>query len=209
MYWCLTSLRQGLTIASALRGSPLCPRGLVWDSCPGPRPLVTIPRGLVLCTINWLSRMRDGASMAEAVTSSTDDFKVLAWRNYVRRLEGKEALISTMDNTWTGHWARDLNCNLPELFLYSKSDIYTSYRYGWKYLSLYCPNKTISLSCSRHLESEVIPARRDKALSLTVKRWDKSPHVSHLRAHRREYEQTIQQFLYQCCSLKHRNIETT
>ena len=80
--------------------------------------------------------------MAEAVTSSTDDFKVLAWRNYVRRLEGKEALISTMDNTWTGHWARDLNCNLPELFLYSKSDIYTSYRYGWKYVSLHSLNKT-------------------------------------------------------------------
>ena len=37
-------------------------------------------------------------SMAEAVTSSADDFKVLAWRNYVRRLEGEEALISTMDN---------------------------------------------------------------------------------------------------------------
>ena len=75
-------------------------------------------------------------SMAEAVTSSADDFKVLAWRNYIRRLEGEEALISTMDNTWTGHWARDLDCHLPELFLYSKSDIYTSYKYGLICLSV-------------------------------------------------------------------------
>ena len=106
---------QGLTIASALQDSPLNPRGLVWDSCPGPRPHVTIPKGLVLCIINWLSRMRDGMSLVEAVRSSADDFRVLAWRNYLRRLRGQEALISTMDNTWTGAWARDLNCHLPTM----------------------------------------------------------------------------------------------
>ena len=119
---------QGLTIASALQDSPLNPRGLVWDSCPGPRPHVTIPKGLVLCLINWLSRMRDGMSLVEAVRSSADDFRVLAWRNYIRRLRGQEALISTMDNTWTGAWARDLNCHLPELFLYSKTDFYIPYK---------------------------------------------------------------------------------
>ena len=50
----------------------------------------------------------------------------------------------------------------------------------------------------RHLESEVIPARRIKAESLTIKRWDKSPHVGHLRAHKEEYERTIEMFLTQC-----------
>ena len=119
---------QGLTIASALKDRPLNPRGLVWDSCPGPRPRVTIPKGLVLCIINWLSRMRDGMSLVEAVRSSADDFRVLAWRNYLRRLRGQEALISTMDNTWTGAWARDLDCRLPELFLYSKTDFYIPYK---------------------------------------------------------------------------------
>ena len=51
---------------------------------------------------------------------------------------------------------------------------------------------------SRHLELEVIPARLKKAQSLIVKRWDKSPHVGHLRAHKEEYEQTIEKFLKQC-----------
>ena len=51
---------------------------------------------------------------------------------------------------------------------------------------------------SRHLELEVIPARLKKAESLIVKRWDKSPHVGHLRAHKEEYEQTIEKFLKQC-----------
>ena len=35
-----------------------------------------------------------------------------------------------MDDTWTGAWARDLACSLPELFLYSKSDFYTPYKYA-------------------------------------------------------------------------------
>ena len=34
-----------------------------------------------------------------------------------------------------------------------------------------------------------------KAASLTVKRWDKSPHVGHLRAHKAEYEKEIEKFL--------------
>ena len=69
---------------------------------PGPRPRVTIPKGLVLCIINWMSRMRDGMSMSEAVSSSWDDFYTLAWKNYLRRMGGQEALISTMNGTWTG-----------------------------------------------------------------------------------------------------------
>ena len=82
-------------------------------------------------------------SVGEAVRSSWDDFRVLAWQvnslfvlynrldremlhqNYVRRLRGEECKISTMNNTWTGHWARDLRCHLPELFLYSKYDMAT------------------------------------------------------------------------------------
>jgi len=165
---------QGLSIASMIHGAPFYPQGIVWDSCPGPRPKVTIPRGMVLCIINWLSRMRDGMSMVEAVRSSSDDFYHLAWRNYLRRLRGEETVISTMDNVWTGYWARDLNCHLHELFLYSKTDFYTPYK---------------------HLETEVIPVRQSKSKSLIVKRWDKSPHVGHLRAHKTEYKQNIEHFL--------------
>ena len=119
---------QGLSIASITHGAPFYPQGIVWDSCPGPRPKVTLTRGLILCIINWMSRMRDGMSMTEAVRSSGDDFYHLAWKNYLRRLRGQETVISTMDNVWTGFWARDLQCKLPELFLYSKSDFYIPYK---------------------------------------------------------------------------------
>ena len=119
---------QGLSIASVIQGAPLYPQGIVWDSCPGPRPHVTIPRGLILCIINWMSRMRDGMSMGQAVSSSGDDFYHLAWKNYLRRLRGEETVISTMDNIWTGYWARDLKCSIHEMFLYSKSDFYTPYK---------------------------------------------------------------------------------
>ena len=37
-------------------------------------------------------------------------------------------MISTMNDIWTGYWARDLNCHLPEMFLYSKTDFYTPYK---------------------------------------------------------------------------------
>jgi len=47
---------QGLSLALASLQQPFSPKGIVWDSCPGPRPVVTIPKGLVLCIINWLSR---------------------------------------------------------------------------------------------------------------------------------------------------------
>ena len=60
---------QGLNIATFSQGFPLTPRGVVWDSCPGPRPVVTIPKGLVLCIINWMSRMRDGMSVGKAVAT--------------------------------------------------------------------------------------------------------------------------------------------
>ena len=34
-----------------------------------------------------------------------------------------------MGGVWCGHWARDLVHTGPELFLYSKTDFYTPYKY--------------------------------------------------------------------------------
>ena len=59
---------------------------------------------------------------------SYDDFRVLAWQNYWRRLRGEECVISTMQDTWVGYWVRDLNCSIVEHFLYSKSDFYIPYK---------------------------------------------------------------------------------
>merc|ERR1711936_1439887 len=118
--------------------------------------------------------MRDGMNLAQAVSSSYLDFRDLAWRNYVRRLQGLPTKISTMDSVWAGYWARDIKLSVPELFLYSKTDFYTPYKY---------------------LESDVIPRRREVAKSVTVHRWDKSPHVGHLRTHNKEYMELIEKFL--------------
>ena len=67
-------------------------------------------------------------SLGKAVASSYDDFRVLAWQNYVRRLRGEERVISTMEDTWVGYWVRDLHCEVHEQFLYSKSDFYIPYK---------------------------------------------------------------------------------
>jgi len=37
--------------------------------------------------------------------------------------------------------------------------------------------------------------RKKLAEKVTVKRWDKSPHVGHLRAHTKDYTEEIKQFL--------------
>jgi len=165
---------QGLSLALASQEIPFKPAGIVWDSCPGPRPVVTIPRGLVLCIINWLSRMRDGMPLWQAVTSSGRDFKDLAWDNYILRMKGQETVISTMEGTWTGYWARDQQLGAKELFLYSKSDFYIPYKY---------------------LEESVIPVRKKLTKEVRVRRWEKSPHVGHLRANTKDYTEEIKQFL--------------
>ena len=67
-------------------------------------------------------------SLGRALTSSYQDFRDLAFNNYLRRLRGLPTVISTMDNTWTGYWARDYKYSIQELFLYSKSDFYTPYK---------------------------------------------------------------------------------
>ena len=120
---------QGLTIAAEVKDKDFKPSGIVWDSCLGPRPKVTIPRTMILTAINWLSRMRDGMTLAEAVRSSATDFRDLGWRNFLRRLKGLEAKISCMNDIWAGYWARDLKTNAHELLIYSKTDLYVPSTY--------------------------------------------------------------------------------
>lgn len=164
---------QGLHRSAITNKSPLPISGIVWDSCPGPRPVVTIPKGFVLCAINWLSRMRDGMGFGGALTSSYKDFIDLAWNNYIRRLKGEECLLSLIDKTWCGHWARDLDTKGPELFLFSENDIYMP---------------------SKWLKEGVIPYR-EKGRDVTAMCWEKSTHVAHIKDHREEYFKHIQQFV--------------
>jgi hypothetical protein len=61
---------QGVHKIAAERGLSLDIRGSVMDSCPGPRPKVTLPRVMALTLVNWFCSMRDGVSPAEAVYDS-------------------------------------------------------------------------------------------------------------------------------------------
>jgi len=166
---------QGLSVAADLRGDPFNPSAIVWDSCPGPYPIVTLPRTVVLTAINWLARMRDGMNLRQAITSSAVDFRDLGWKNFIRRYRyGLDSKISTMDETWCGYWARDHPLDVPQLYIYSKSDFY-------------CPWSNI--------ETNVLPARRKIVKDLTVLKFHKSPHVGHLRANGETYRQHIKQLV--------------
>jgi hypothetical protein len=85
--------------------------------------------------------------------------------------------LSLMNETWAGHHYRDLKGRRwPELFFYSKTDFYLP----WKYL-----------------EKEVLEPRRLAGRDVSAICWTKSPHVSHLRAHKEEYESAVLDFVYE------------
>jgi len=165
---------QGLSIAASFAGSDFKPAGIIWDSCPGPRPHVTMPRMVVLTAINWLARMRDGMTLSQAITSSYIDFRDLGLKNFARRMQGLETKISCMEEVWAGYWARDLKSDVPELFIHSESDYYVSAKY---------------------IESDVLPHRRQNAKEVTVCKFGKSPHVGHLRVHKDVYTRHVQQLV--------------
>ena len=52
-------------------------------------------------------------------------------------LQGLETKISCMNDVWAGFWARDLKTHVPELIIYSKSDIYVPYKHIEVFVCLY------------------------------------------------------------------------
>jgi len=167
---------QGLSIACEARGLALSPVGIVWDSCPGPGPLLTIFRSFAFSFIVIFSRMRDRMGLGRAIVSSYADIRDNVWRNFLRKLRGLEAEISTMDGVWSGFWARALPVPAREVFIFSNNDFWTPCKY---------------------VLEECIPDRRSVAKSVAVLHLDKSPHVGHLKSHPGEYSQSIQHMLEQ------------
>jgi hypothetical protein len=55
----------------------------------------------------------------------------------------------------------------------------------------------LSLSV-RYLEAEVLPVRRELALSTVLCRLDRSPHVGHLKQNRALYVKHLEQFISGC-----------
>ena len=69
-------------------------RGVVWDSCCGPRPQVTAARIPVYMLINYMCSKKDGLSNWGAVYSS---YRLLMDRGYpglLARLKGEELPLS-------------------------------------------------------------------------------------------------------------------
>jgi len=165
---------QGLQLAT--RGK-LDVRGVVWDSCPGPRPEITVPRVAALLAVNWYCARKDGLNSTDAAVSSYRLLIDRGWPNLVRRLQGKQLELSVIQGVWAGHFGRDhfqLHKEVAELFLFSNTDYYLPQKY---------------------LESEVLEKRRREGARFSATRFSGSAHVQHLRKHPAKYEAAVVDFL--------------
>jgi len=165
---------QGLSLALARQGAELDIRGVVWDSCPGPCPEVTLPRIMAILIVNWVCCMRDGTGAVRGVHNSWRLLRDRVWPNYLRKLKGLPVELNFTGGEWYGHFGRDHPPPTPELFLYSKTDFYLPWRY---------------------LEEEVLSLREGRDSKAV--RWDKSSHVSHYKTHKQEYANHVLDFVYE------------
>lgn len=166
---------QGLDLST--RAARLDIRGVVWDSCPGPRPEITIPRVAALLAVNWFCARKDGDNVPEALRSCYKLLVDRGWPNYLRKLQGLPVDLSLMEGVWAGYFGRDhylQYSNIPELFLYSNKDFYVSAKY---------------------LEKEVIDRRREAGSNFSAVRFQGSHHVQHYRKHKDQYEAAVKDFL--------------
>lgn len=63
---------QGMMVSNAesSRMERIRIRGVVWDSCPGPRPEITVPRVAALMLVNYFCCRRDKMTVQDSVYSS-------------------------------------------------------------------------------------------------------------------------------------------
>jgi len=166
---------QGMDIAT--KSSRLDIRGVVWDSCPGPRPEITLPRVAALLAVNWFCARKDGSTQSEALRSCYRLLMDRGWPQYLRRLQGLPLELSLMEGVWAGHFGQNHHLHysdIPELFLYSNKDYYVSAKY---------------------LEREVMDRRRKAGKPFTAVRFQGTRHVQHYRKHKDQYEAVVTEFL--------------
>ena len=166
---------QGIDKVAREEGVKLDVRGHVMDSCPGPRPEITVGRCIAVPAVNYICSRRDGMGRREALREAYTFFLVKLVPNLVRRVRGIPSDLSLMDDTWVGHFARAERRPHPELFLYSRRDFYTPRAY---------------------MEETLAQRRSDGKANVRAVCWDKSWHVSHLPKYPREYEAAVHDFLF-------------
>ena len=72
-------------------------RGVVWDSCCGPRPEITLPRVAALLVVNWFCCRRDKMTYSE---SFHDCWRLLmdrGWPGLLDKWNGKEVELSLIN----------------------------------------------------------------------------------------------------------------
>ena len=151
-------------------------KGVIWDSCPGPFPEVTLSRVMAFLIVNWVCCMRDNKGMVQSIYSSYRLLLDRALPNLIRKWQGKPVLINMMNEQFCGHFARDhyRHAPVPELFLYSDKDFYLPTAY---------------------LEQEVLAPREIVGANFAAVKFSGSPHVAHLKHHKKKYKEEVIAFI--------------
>merc|ERR1712227_1121776 len=74
-------------------------RGVVWDSCCGPRPEITVSRVAALLVVNWMCSLRDKMTMVESINSSYRLLVDRAWPGLLGKWKGEDVALSLIDGT--------------------------------------------------------------------------------------------------------------
>ena len=181
---------QGMMVSTKTR---INVRGVVWDSCCGPRPEITVSRVAALLVVNWMCSLRDKMTMVESINSSYRLLVDRAWPGLLGKWKGEDVALSLIDGkkiqkrnifdlmsklgTWSGYWGRDhykLHPSVSELFMYSNTDYYLPANY---------------------LEKTALAARDKDGVEYLAVKFTGSAHVAHLRKHKEEYTRHIRQFI--------------
>jgi len=152
-------------------------KGVVFDSCCGPYPEITLRDVSKFLLINFYCCLRDQIGLPATLESTHRLLVDRAWPNYLRRLRGLPVELSKMEGVWCGDFGKNHFQNFPErkeLFLYSKRDFYLPYKF---------------------MEKEILPLRAERPEMVSWRKFLKSHHVQHLRKHKREYQEAINQFI--------------
>jgi len=168
---------QGMDIASTQSKKLLNVKGVLWDSCPGPYPEVTLPRVVAFLIVNWMCCYKDNMGITQSLYSSYRLLLDRGWPNLMRRWQGKPVTLNLINGIWCGHFGRDHHLQHPEvreLFLYSNKDFYLPVKY---------------------LEKEVLQVRKELGADFSVVKFKGSPHVAHLKHHKKKYKNSVVSFV--------------